>query len=83
MGVGWEGGGGALGLGTPAFVEECLASAVGAQELMNDMAFRLRKKLEVEADEPVTAESEFPMPPQDCSVLVMELAQNVLRLART
>lgn len=77
-----DGWGEALEVGMPAFVEEQLARSDEAQELMNQMAFRLRKKLEQDSDEPVKAEDEFPMPPQDCSVLVLDLAANVLRLAK-
>jgi len=77
-----DGWGEALGMAVPAFVEEFLGRSDEAQELMNEMAFRLRNKLEKESDDPIGAEDEFPMPPQDCSVMILELAQNVLRLAR-
>lgn len=77
-----DGWGEALGMSMPGFVEEYLGKSDDSQELMNQMAFRLRSKLEEESDEPVKAEDEFPMPPQDCSVLVFELAANVLRLAK-
>ncbi len=73
----------ALEMPMTAFMEEYLGRAEESQALMNDMAFRLRRKLEKESEEPLTAEDDFPMPPQDCSVLVMDLAQNVLRLARS
>ena len=77
-----DGWGEALGMGVPAFVEEYLGRADDSQELMNQIAFRLRSKLEKESEEPLTAEDDFPMPPQDCSVLVFDLAANVLRLAK-
>lgn len=63
-------------------MESFLNEHQDAQDLMNDLAFRLRKKLESSSEEPLSAEDEFPMPPQDCSVLLMDLAANVLRLAR-
>lgn len=77
-----DGWGEALEQPMPAFVEEFLGHSEDAQSLMNELAFRLRRKLEKESGDPVGAEDDFPMPPQDCSVLVMDLAQNVLRLAK-
>lgn len=80
-----DGWGEALGAQMPAFVEEMLTRERGkeeAQDLLNEMAFRLRSKLESGSDEPVKAEDDFPMPPQDCSVLLLDLAANVLRLAK-
>jgi hypothetical protein len=50
------------------------------QETLNSMAFRLRKGVEKLNGE--EAGPEFPMPPQDCSVLLFELAKNALRLAK-
>lgn len=52
------------------------------QEVMNELSFRLRQSVQKEQDEAPRAEDDFPMPPQDCSVLVLELGKNVLRLAR-
>jgi serine phosphatase RsbU (regulator of sigma subunit) len=51
------------------------------QEFLNEMAFSLRKGVERHQD-PEDKSEEFPMPPQDCSVLVLDVAKNVLRLAR-
>ncbi len=56
-------------------------AALEAQELLNQMAFGLRKAVEKHLGVESSAEEEFPMPPQDCSVLVFDLAKNVLRLA--
>ncbi|MGZ3684291.1 MAG: PP2C family protein-serine/threonine phosphatase [Bdellovibrionota bacterium] len=53
-----------------------------SQELLNGLAFRLRRTLEKNSEEPVKADDDFPMPPQDCSVLIFDLAANVLRLAK-
>jgi|GEM_PF-5893262 len=78
-----DGWGEAFGMPMAGFMEKYLSRADEAQELMNDLSFQLRKKLESESEDPVGAEDDFPMPPQDCSVLVMDLAQNVLRLARS
>jgi sigma-B regulation protein RsbU (phosphoserine phosphatase) len=77
-----DGWGTALGGDSASVVGAALSGAGDAQELLNDLAFRLRRKLESESDEPVNAESEFPMPPEDCSVLVFDLAQGTLRLAK-
>lgn len=77
-----DGWGEALGLEVSGFVEECLSRSEESQELMTDIAFRLRRKLESESEEELKAEDEFPMPPQDCSVLVLDIATNLLRLAR-
>ena len=71
-----------LGEAVPRVVEELLGSQRDAQELMNELAFRLRRKLEKESDEPAKAEDDFPMPPEDCSVLMFDLAANTLRLAK-
>lgn len=71
------------GLGKPfENVVERLAREHGdAQDFLNEMAFSLRKGVEANQD-PEDKSEEFPMPPQDCSVLVMDVAKNVLRLAR-
>jgi hypothetical protein len=52
------------------------------QELINEMAFRLRQGVSRQLSEGEREEGEAPMPPQDCSVLFFEVAKNVLRLAR-
>lgn len=77
-----DGWGEALGEAMPEFLEGVLSTNQDPQELMNELAFRLRRTLEKESDEPVKAEDDFPMPPQDCSVLVFDLAANTLRLAK-
>ena len=77
-----DGWGEALGEGMPQFLEGVLRANQDPQELMNDLAFRLRRSLERESEEPLKADDEFPMPPQDCSVLVFDLAANTLRLAK-
>ena len=48
------------------------------QEFINSMAFRLRKGAEKIAGEG----DDSPMPPQDCSVLLFDLAKNLIRLAK-
>lgn len=53
------------------------------QEVINSMAFRLRKGVENIYELDSSAEEDFPMPPQDCSVLLFDLAKNVLRLAKS
>jgi sigma-B regulation protein RsbU (phosphoserine phosphatase) len=71
----------ALGSGMASVLETFATPERDSQELVNEMAFRLRKEVEkihgVE-DEP---EEDFPMPPQDCSVMVLDIAKNLLRLA--
>jgi hypothetical protein len=61
-------------------MEGILKQDSDSQDLMNELAFRLRRKLEKESDETDRAEGEFPMPPQDCSVLLLDLAANTLRM---
>jgi hypothetical protein len=77
-----DGWGEALGESVPAVVEAALSRECAAQDLMNDLAFRLRRTLEQGSEEPVRADDDFPMPPEDCSVLVFDVAQNTLRLAK-
>lgn len=52
-----------------------------AQDLLNELSFRLRKSVEKNL-EPEDISEEFPMPPQDCSILVIDVAKNLLRLAK-
>lgn len=77
-----DGWGEALQEAMPALIESFLSPERESQDLMNDMAFRLRRELEKASEEPVKADGEFPMPPQDCSALILDLAANTLRLAR-
>lgn len=72
----------ALGDSGPVVLETFL-SGVDTQEVINSMAFRLRKSVEKIYDLEPGAEEDFPMPPQDCSVLLFDLAKNVLRLAKS
>jgi hypothetical protein len=76
-----DGWGAALGAPVPAVLEELLARGGDPQELMNELAFRLRRALERDGEGPTKADDEFPMPPEDCSVLVFDLAPGTLRLA--
>jgi serine phosphatase RsbU (regulator of sigma subunit) len=76
---GWEE---ALGAPMPTLLEGFLGSEEDPQLLLNSMAFRLRRGVEKIYDLEPGAEEEFPMPPQDCSVLVFDLARNTLRLAK-
>ncbi|HEY8280081.1 MAG TPA: SpoIIE family protein phosphatase, partial [Bdellovibrionota bacterium] len=75
-----DGWGEAFGKDTAEVVEHFLTQEGDSQSVMNEMAFSLRHELEKASGEPLAAEDEFPMPPQDCSVLVFDLAANVLRL---
>jgi hypothetical protein len=77
-----DGWGEAFGKDTAEVVEHFLTQEGDSQSVMNEMAFSLRHELEKASGEPLAAEDEFPMPPQDCSVLVFDLAANVLRLAK-
>lgn len=52
-----------------------------AHDLLTELSYRLRKNIE-KTLEPDEISEEFPMPPQDCSVLVIDVAKNLLRLAR-
>lgn len=76
-----DGWGEALGLSGVEVVEKFLPKKSDPQDLLNDMAFDLKKGVEklYDLDE---AEEDFPMPPQDCSILLFEFAKNLLRLAR-
>lgn len=54
-----------------------------AQIVLNELAFHLKKGIENQfGNEDDDPEVDFPMPPQDCSLLVFDLAKNVLRLAK-
>jgi serine phosphatase RsbU (regulator of sigma subunit) len=77
-----DGWGEALGESNVSIVEELLSGKKDPQDLMNELAFRLRRALEKNTEEPSAAEDDFPMPPQDCSILMFDLAANVLRLAK-
>ena len=65
--------------------EKTLAGFLGthpeSQDLLNEMAYALRKGVEKDLDQDEKTE-EFPMPPQDCSVLIFDVAKNLLRLAK-
>ena len=77
-----DGWGEALGESVPKLMEGWLSQKTDAQELMNQLAYSLRRKLEAESDEGAGSDDDFPMPPQDCSVLLLDLATSALRLAR-
>ena len=47
------------------------------QSVINEVSFAIRSQ-----HDPKGEEAESPMPPQDCSVLLIDVAKNVLRLAR-
>lgn len=65
--------------------EKTIASLLGthkdSQDLLNEMGFALRKNVEKDLD-PEEITEEFPMPAQDCSVLIFDVAKNLLRLAK-
>lgn len=71
-------------LGQPihALVEKFLQGPADAQDLMNEMAFHLRKGVVKHFELDDAEEEDFPMPPQDCSVMLFDIAKNVLRLAK-
>ncbi len=69
----------ALAQPMPVLMENFLSTGSDSQELLNEMGFRLRRELE--KGEEAKAADDFPMPPQDCSALVFDLAANTLRLA--
>lgn len=71
----------AVGKAQAALLEEMLAEGRDAHDLINEMAFRLRRQVAKEQGE-ADDDGDLPMPPQDCSVLVLDLGKNVLRLAR-
>jgi phosphoserine phosphatase RsbU/P len=71
-----------LGQPSHALVEKFLNGPGDAQDLMNEMAFHLRKGVVKHFELDDAEEEDFPMPPQDCSVLVFDVAKNVLRLAK-
>lgn len=51
-----------------------------SKEVIQEFAFELRKHLERE--EPASYDAEFPFPPQDCSILICDIRQRALRVAR-
>lgn len=65
-----------------ALVENFLRGPADAQDLMNEMAFHLRRGVVKHFELDDAEEEDFPMPPQDCSVLLFDVAKNVLRLAK-
>lgn len=58
------------------FVEQDLQNISDPQRFVNEFSYRLQKSLSV-GDE----ESDDLMPPQDCSVLLVDIEKNILRLA--
>lgn len=50
------------------------------QSVMNEFSFALRSKHDPEGEE--AANGDYPMLPEDCSVLLVDVAKNILRLAR-
>lgn len=50
------------------------------QIVLNEISFALRNKQDPDGEEAMAGE--HPMPPQDCSVLLIDVAKNILRLAR-
>lgn len=50
------------------------------QAIVNEVSFAIRTKHDPDGTD--AAEGETPMPPQDCSLLVVDVAKNILRLAR-
>jgi serine phosphatase RsbU (regulator of sigma subunit) len=71
-----------IGAGSEELLPDFLKSDGDSQDLLNDMAFRLRKGVEKAYEIEPGEEEGFPMPPQDCSVLIFDIAKNVLRLAK-
>jgi hypothetical protein len=63
-------------------VKRFLSGPADGQDLLNAMAFELRKGVVKHFELDDAEEEDFPMPPQDCSVMVFDVAKNVLRLAR-
>ncbi len=76
-----DGWGESLGSPMTSLLENFLAGDQDSQDVINHMAFSLRKGVEKLYE--LEPEEEFPMPPQDCSVLLFDLAKNALRLAKT
>lgn len=72
------------GLAVPfeSTIENLARGEQDAQDFLNEMAFSLRKGVEKKSGEEARADDDFPMPPEDCSVLVIDVAKNVLRLAK-
>lgn len=70
-------------------VEETIAGPLGPflekiedrdpQTILNEIGFAMRARQEADKDADA---DDLAMPPQDCSVLVLDVAKNVLRLAR-
>jgi hypothetical protein len=70
---GWEEG---MGKDLSKFVEKELSAKLDSQTLINEFSFKLKQSLLSNSQD-----DEDPMPPQDCSVLVVDIEKNVLRLA--
>lgn len=71
-----------IGASAGELLQDFLRADGDAQDVLNEMAFRLRKGVEKMYELEPGEEEGFPMPPQDCSVLIFDLAKNVLRLAK-
>lgn len=71
-----------IGVGAGELLQDFLKDEGDSQDLLNEMAFRLRKGVERTYEIEPGEEEGFPMPPQDCSVLIFDIAKNVLRLAK-
>ncbi|MGE3260220.1 MAG: PP2C family protein-serine/threonine phosphatase [Bacteriovoracia bacterium] len=71
----------AVGEQQPNLLEGILGEDREAHDLINELSFRLRRNVAKEQGE-ADDDGDLPMPPQDCSILLLELGKNVLRLAR-
>ncbi|MGZ3710882.1 MAG: PP2C family protein-serine/threonine phosphatase [Bdellovibrionota bacterium] len=71
----------AVGEPQAKLLEAMLGKDWEAHELINELAFRLRKNVTKEQGD-ADDDGDLPMPPQDCSILLLELGKNVLRLAQ-
>ena len=54
-----------------------------AQDFLNEISFKLRKGIELKDGEPfLSMDPDAPLPEEDCSVMVFDVAKNTLRLAK-
>lgn len=63
-----------IGSTMPGLIETQLKSEMDPQALVNELSFQLKQSIH-------DPEDDEPMPPRDCSVLLVDIEKNILRLA--
>jgi hypothetical protein len=65
-----------IGITMPEFVEQDLKRIADPQKFINEFSYRLQSSLSAQ-----NSDEEDAMPPQDCSVIIVDIEKNILRLA--